>query len=485
MSKPRYDIILMLLALMATEAVAKQLPEQVTMDLRSAYTAALANDPSLSAAQHAHRAQTETVSQAKAGLLPSITATVSSEATGLKRQEPAVERSRSGQSFRASLSQPLFRLERWYGLKAAKASVIQSELELAAKEQALIFNTAESYFEALRSRELSMASKAEVKALSRQRDQAKAKLEEGAATITDFLDAQSALDIANANWQKSEQRVADSLDALERLTGKPVESLASLQNTLPVVLPEPNNSALWVATGMKQNLELQAKGLAVTTASLTVSQQQASHMPTVDIVASYRKGDNDSFGYSNPADFGSSGYSGSVAQSSIGIEINIPIFSGGQVSSKVRESKERLYQKQDENEDKTREVAQAVRKAFRAISSDIDQVKAQYKSIESGRLSLEANEVGNSVGTRNIVDVIEAERRLYAAIRDYNNARFDYILDTLRLKHAVGTLSSADIESLSGFLSTHTATERDYFPQQAQKNKISPDLETEVSKKKT
>ncbi|RMU46139.1 Type I secretion outer membrane protein, TolC precursor [Pseudomonas savastanoi pv. glycinea] len=215
---------------------------------------------------------------------------------------------------------------------------------------------------------------------------------------------------------------------------------------------------------IKQNLQLQAAEHAVSAAEQTLRQRKAGHAPTVDAVVSYRTGNNDGFGYSNPAESGTGGYRGNVAQSSIGVELSIPLYSGGMVNSQVRESTERLYQSQDEQEDRRREVVLNTRNAFRGINSDIEQIAARRQSIRSGRKSVEANKVGVDIGSRNVVDVLNAERQLYAAVRDYNDARYDYILDNLKLKQAAGSLSPDDLKSLSAYLNQNYDPSRDFLP---------------------
>lgn len=170
-------------------------------DLLAVYQAASQNDAQLSAARHAYRAQIEAVPQARAGLLPEVTVGGTTETTRLERDEPALSRQRSGTTFRANLSQPLFRIDRWYQLKAAQAGAAQAELELSVKEQAMVFSAAQAYFETLRQLDTLAAAKAEEAAMLRQRDQAQGRLEDGASSITDVYDAQAAYDSARANRQ--------------------------------------------------------------------------------------------------------------------------------------------------------------------------------------------------------------------------------------------------------------------------------------------
>lgn len=187
---------------------------------------------------------------------------------------------------------------------------------------------------------------------------------------------------------------------------------------------------------MQQNLRLLASNYAVNAAEETLRQRKAGHLPTLDAVAQYQKGDNDALGFANSAANPLVHYGKDVEERTIGLELNIPIYSGGLTSSQVRESYQRLNQSEQSREGQRRQVVQDTRNLHRAVNTDVEQVQARRQAIISNQSSLEATEIGYQVGTRNIVDVLNAQRQLYAAVRDYNNSRYDYILDTLRLKQA-------------------------------------------------
>lgn len=433
-------------------------------DLLGVYQSALDNDAKLSAAHHAYLVQREAIPQARSGLLPNITAGATSETTRLERDEPSLSRVRSGTTFRANLNQPLFRVDRWFQFKAAQSSVAQAELEFSFKVQMLALTAAEAYFETLRQLDALAAIEAEEAALLYQRDQAQGRLEDGASSITDVYDAQAAYDNVQANRQLVQRKVDDAYEALNRLTNQSYSSIAGMGHHLPVESPIPNEAQQWVDTAVRQNLQLQASEQAEDAAEQTLKQNKAGHLPTLDAVASYRKGDNDSFGYSNPTDFGRNGYRDNVAQGTIGIELNIPIYSGGMTNSKVKESIERLLQSQDEKEDRRREVVLTTRNAFRGINTDIAQITARRQGIISARKSVEANKVGVDVGSRNVADVLNAQKQLYTVVRDYNNARYDYIIDNLKLKQAAGTLSIDDLKLLSLYLKQDYVPARDFLP---------------------
>ena len=184
----------------------------------------------------------------------------------------------------------------------------------------------------------------------------------------------------------------------------------------------------------------------------TLRQRKAGHAPTLDAVAKYQKGDNDNFGFTNPAPAPVTRYGGDVEQTSIGLQLNIPIYSGGLTSSQVREAYQRLSQSEQQRESLRRQVVENTRNLHRAVNTDVEQVQARKQSIISNQSALEATEIGYQVGTRNIVDVLDAQRQLYTSVRDYNNSRYDYILDNLSLKQAAGTLSPQDLQDLKRYL---------------------------------
>ncbi|MPQ68620.1 MULTISPECIES: TolC family outer membrane protein [unclassified Pseudomonas] len=433
-------------------------------DLLGVYRQAVEHDAQLSAARHDYQARREMVPQAQAGLLPNLNAGASTDSTRLERDEPSLTSKHSGLMFQANLNQPLFRVDRWFQLEAAKASTAQTEFELSAKEQALVLKAAQAYFDTLRALDALAASKAEEAALLAQQQQAQGRLENGASSITDVLDAQAAYDNAAANRKLAQRKVDDAFEGLSRLTRQDYAGIEGIRHQLPVQPPLPNDATAWVGLAVRQNLSLLASDYAVTAAEQTHRQREAGHAPTLDAVASWRKGDNDRFGYSNPTDFGGNGYRGDVAQTSIGLELNIPLYAGGLTSSQVREASERLSQTEDEREDKRREVVQDTRNAYRAVNSDIEQVVARRQSIYSSQASVKATQVGRELGSRNTADVLNAQRQLYNVVREYNNARYDYILDTLRLKQAAGTLSPADLSSLAMYLTRDYDPDRDFLP---------------------
>ncbi|MEK0361129.1 TolC family outer membrane protein [Pseudomonas sp. CBC3] len=446
-------------------------------DLVSVYRQAVENNADLAAARAQFKATQEVVPQARAGLLPNLSAgaEMSDTRTDLDTDVGSRSLSRSGTVYQATLSQPIFRAERWFQLQAAEAISEQAALEYSIAEQDLIRLTAQAYFSVLRAQDNLAAAKAEESAFKRQLDQADERFEVGLSDRTDVLEAQAGFDTARANRLITQRQVDDAFQTLFTLTNREYLALEGVEHSLPVLPPTPNDASAWVNTATRQNLDLLAINQAVNAAEETLRQRRAGHAPTVDAVARYSRGDNDSLGFSNTGSMDIPGYSlprytGDVEQSSIGLQLNIPLYSGGLTSSQRREAFHQLTQTEQQRESLRRQVVESTRNLHRAVNTDVEQVQARRQSIISSQSALEATDIGYQVGTRNIVDVLDAQRRLFAAVRDYNNARYDYILDSLRLKQAAGTLNPGDLEDLQRYLKADYDPDSDFLPPDLSEN---------------
>ncbi len=446
---------------------------QNKVNLLEVYQLAVDNNADLAAAHADYKAQSERVPQARAGLLPQIGAGASSSDTHGKVDTSvgSVSRSRGGMAYQASLSQPLFRLDRWYQLQAAQASNEQSALEFSAIEQGLILQSSEIYFTVLRSQDNLAAISAEESAFKRQFDLASERFDVGLSDKTDVLQAQAAFDAARANRMVAERMVSDAFQALSTLTNVDLNALEGVKHSLPILAPTPNDASAWVNTATEQNLRLQAINFAVEAAQESVKQRKSDHAPTLDAVAQYQKGDNDSMGFINSGLPIMPTYNGQAEQSSIGLQLSIPLYTGGMISSKVREGVYRLDQAEQMRESLRRKTVQDARNFHRAVNTDVEQVQARKQAIISSQSAVEATEIGYDVGTRNIVDVLDAQRQLYAAVRNYNNARYDYILNNLRLQQTAGSLSPDNLQALSIYLNPDYDPDSDFLP---------PDLDKEI-----
>ena len=443
-------------------AWAAEAPLTTKTDLVSVYQEAVDNNADLAAARADYQARKEIVPQARAGLLPNLSAGADLNNTRTQLDQPSMTSTRSGTVYQATLAQPIFRADRWFQLQAAEAVNEQAALELSATEQNLILRSAESYFAVLRAQDNLASTKAEEAAFKRQLDQSNERFDVGLSDKTDVLQSQASYDTARANRILAQRQVDDAFEALITLTNRQYNSIQGIVHTLPVLAPTPNDAKAWVDTAAKQNLNLLASNYAVDAAEETLKQRKAGHAPTLDAVAQYKKGDNDAFGFTNPEP--GLRYGSDVSQRSIGLQLNIPLYSGGLTSSRVRESYSRLSQTEQRREALRRQVVENTRNLHRAVNTDVEQVQARRQSIISNQSAVEATEIGYQVGTRNIVDVLDAQRQLYTSVRNYNNTRYDYILDNLRLKQAAGTLSPGDLQDLSRYLKADYNPDRDFLP---------------------
>lgn len=435
-------------------------------DLISVYRQAVQNNADLAAARAQFEAIRETVPQARAGLLPNLRAGAELSDTRTQVDTSAGSRtlSRSGTVYQATLSQPIFRADRWFQLQAAEAISEQAALEYSSAEQNLILQSAQAYFAVLQAQDNLAAVKAEEAAFKRQLDQANERFEVGLSDRTDTLEAQAGFDTSRANRMVAQRQVEDAFQALYTLTNRNHVALEGIEHSLPVLPPMPNDASRWVDTAMQQNLGLLAVEQAVNAAGETLRQRRSGHAPTLDAVAAYRKGDNDSLGFANTGIPNYPHYNGDVEQGSIGLQLNIPLYSGGMTSSQSRQAFHQLTEAEQRRESLRRQVVENTRNLHRAVNTDIEQVQARRQSIISNQSALEATEIGYQVGTRNIVDVLDTQRRLYAAVRNYNDARYDYILDSLRLKQAAGTLNPGDLQDLASYLKADYDPDSDFLP---------------------
>ncbi|UVE17280.1 TolC family outer membrane protein [Pseudomonas sp. LS44] len=447
-------------------AWAEDVPLTAKTDLVSVYQEAVNNNADLAAARADYQANKEVVPQARSGLLPQINggANLADTRTDVETSAGDPSLSRSGIVYQATLSQPIFRADRWFQLQAAEAVNEQAALQLSATEQNLILQSAETYFSVLRAQDNLASTKAEEAAFKRQLDQANERFDVGLSDKTDVLEAQAGYDTARANRILAQRAVDDAFQALTTLTNRDYRAVEGIKHSLPVLTPTPNDAKAWVDTAAQQNLNLLASNYAVDAAEETVRQRKAGHAPTLDAVAQYQKGDNDSLGFTNSAANPGIRYNGDVEQSSIGLQLNIPIYSGGLTSSQAREAYARLNQTEQQRESLRRQVVQNTRDLHRAVNTDVETVQARKQSIISNQSALEATEIGYQVGTRNIVDVLDSQRQLYSSVRNYNDARYDYILDNLRLKQVAGTLSPADLEALARYLKADYNPDKDFLP---------------------
>lgn len=440
------------------------------IDLIGVYQLAVEHNADLAAAHAVYRARSEQQTQARAALLPQLGASASNSSIRTQvdtRELGQLSSKRHSYSYQANLSQPLFRLDRWYQLKAAQADNEQAILELSATEQAIILQSAQVYLAVLRAQDHLAASLAEEEAFQQQLELTTVRFDVGLADKTDALQAQAAHDNARANRIQAAQLLDDAQQALVTLTNQPLQRLQGLRHSLPVLAPAPSQASDWVERAQRDNLELQAIAQAVTAAEHDLRSRKSEHAPTLNAIAQYQRGDNDSLGFANSGMPGMPTYNRHAEQKILGLQLNIPLYSGGATSSRVRQGHYQLEHAQHSQESARRNLVQNTRNLHRAVTTDVEQVQARKQSVVSNQSAVEATQIGYEVGTRSIVDVLDTQRQLYAAVRNYNDARYNYILNTLRLQQLVGRLSPEHLLALNEYLDPDYQPARDFVPSPA------------------
>jgi outer membrane protein len=460
MLRPLYVAVL-LAGLSSGHALAKT-------DLLTVYQEALMNSADLAAAEADTLARQEALPQARSQLLPNV-----GIGAGAARERFDVDglgsESYTSRYYQASLVQPLFRADRWFNYQAARALSEQAQLEFSATQQAIILEVAEAYFNVLRASDNLASARSEEAAFERQLEQARERFEVGLSARTDVLEAMAGYDTARAARITAQTNLDVSYQALTRLTNRDHGELMGISHELPVLPPTPADLQQWVDTAAAQNLSLQASRLAIAGASEALRSSRSAHAPSVDAFVRH----NASFGGRSSAGGGAGagaggGLSGDTELTSIGVELSMPLFAGGGIRSQVRESTYRLSQAEHMSEAQLRQIVEATRNLYRTVTSSVEEVEARRQSIISASAALDATQTGYEVGTRNVVDVLEAQRNLFRSVRDYNNVRYNYIIDNLRLKQAAGTLSPQDLQDLSAWLNPDYDPDRDFIPQFSQ-----------------
>lgn len=409
-------------------------------DLVEVYEQAEATNPTLAAAAANLRAVQETRPQAIAGLLPVISADGSYSRKRFKPRNPSADATFSNDKIASlDLVQPLFRFDRWIQLKQSDSEIAAAEAEFVAAQQDLMVKIAERYFKVLDAEDNVEFAKAEKSSIGRQLEQATQRFEVGLIAITDVTSAQARYDLSTSQEIRVISELVQAKDSLREIAGRYYDDLAKLKPDLELVAPDPSTPEDWIDKAMQQNLQVLAAQANSETARQEIRRQRAGHLPTLDMNASIRYIDNE-FGGLTPV---------RRDDSEIGVQLRIPIYEGGLVNSRTREARDRFQQSSDQLEQAVREAELGTRNAFRSVLTDIAQVNALQQSVKSTKIAVEGEEAGHEVGTRTIVDVLNAQREYYLAVLNYARARYLYVVDQLRLKRAAGILNFNDIEEVN------------------------------------
>jgi len=411
-------------------------------DLVSVFQLALDSDPQYQAALQAHRAALEVIPQSRAALLPNIGITGDLSRNRFDPRKDGDTTYSTNQTYRIGLRQPLYQRERWLQLEQADNRVVQANAQLVAAQQELLLRVATRYFLVLGAQDNVEFVEADKDAIARTLDQAQQRFDVGLAAITDTLEAQARYDIAVSDSINAERLLDDTREALRELTGELPLAPEILKADIPLLTPEPANQDEWVSAALEQNPLMLAAKAATAVAKQEIQVQNSGHYPSLDMVADYSYRDTQ-FGGFTPLERN---------DSAIGLELNLPLYEGGLVSSQTRQSRYQYNEAREEQEKQRRATQRQTRDNYRGIISGISKVEALQHAVLSNEKAVEAAETGFEVGTRAVVDVLDAQRELLRARRDYARSRYDYLLDTLRLKQAAGILQETDLVQINSWL---------------------------------
>ena len=324
-----------------------------------------------------------------------------------------------------------------HGVNAAEAAY-------QAEEQFLIIRVAEAYFTVLAAEEDLSFSRAESRAIRKQLDQAQQRYDVGLIAITDVHEAQSAYDNARAQEIQAENALGNAREALREIIGGDPGKLANLKSRIALSKPQPSDIEYWANQALDNNPVVKAAEETVEASSREVEVQRSGHFPTLDLVGNAVR---EEYGSAPPLD-----QFRDQETSNIGLELRIPLYSGGRTTASTSQARHNLRAERFNLESAKREASRNVRNAYRGVITGISQVNALAAAKVSAQSALNATQAGYDVGTRTLVDVLIAERNLYAARRGYAQARYQYVLNDLLLRQAAGTLGEDDIKRINNLL---------------------------------
>jgi len=443
-------------------------------DLVTILQLALDNDPSLKQAQASYRANRENVIQSRSSLLPSLgvgsgTSRLTSGVTDSQyinitnplTGETVRTKVRDDHTFRpginnhnwgVSLTQSVFNLPNWYSFQSAEATDKAAAVNLAAQEQDLIMRVATAYFDVLRAQDLLETNIQEEEAAQRSLDQTQQREAVGLVAITDVYDSQAAYDLARNTTILQQDFLRSRYEALEAITGQGHPDIDELLDNFPIVEVEGNLNQ-WETQADNNSLAIAAAEFNLDASRKTLRARKSDRLPTLDLQGFY--------GHIVTAPIVSQGVQiggGASDRTQLALNLNIPLYTGGSISSRKRAAEYNVVAAQESLKLTKRELTQNIRNAYRRVNTDVLVIAQRQQSITSAQSALDATELGAEVGTRNIVEVLLARENLFRALRMYADARYTYVIDGLVLKQIAGILTPQDIIELNEWLQESETT---------------------------
>ena len=415
-------------------------------NLSDVYELALKNDPLLRAAEATYRAGKENKAQGIAGLLPTLSIGGSTNWNEYRIEEQLQDQYNSN-SYYGNINQPIFRLDKWFQFERGTALSESAEAEFAYQQQETMIRVASAYFNVLNSFDNLNAAEAEEKAIQRQRDLAKKRFDVGLAAITEVQETQAAYDLTIVSRIARQAQLDSAQETLTSIIGRDITLLSPLADDFEISLPDPLDRESWVSLGLKNNYQLKSAKLQRDAAQASARASASNHLPQIDLVGriSQSTSKQGKFGgfIQNPL-FG-------VEQDTrqYSIQFNLPLYAGGAISSARRQAYANYDRSKEQAIYTERSTIRDVRSNHFGVQTQVANVTARKQALASAESALKATEVGYEVGTRNTVDLLDAQKRLFQAQRDYASSRYEYIISMLRLKASVGSLNPNDLINIS------------------------------------
>ncbi|WP_111498241.1 TolC family outer membrane protein [Marinobacter bohaiensis] len=420
----------------------------MALDLIDAYEKALAYDSGIASARATYEAQQANVDVTRSNLLPQLDAVGTASHTDT--DGPATDESYKSYTYGLELTQPVFRLDAWFNLDASEFQSESARADYSLAQQQLILDVATAYFNVLRAEDNLTTVKAAEAAFERQYDQAQERFEVGLIAITEVYESRASYDASKSERIAAEGDLDVAREQLSRLIGENAEDLQNLEQDFPLSRPQPMDPAAWENIALQQNWRIQSAAYQLQSNRSLLDVAKAGHYPTLDLSASYGNTEYDGINQQSPTQ---GTQDGTYTEGVIALNLNVPLYEGSGTEASIRQQRAQVVAAQESLNTVRRDVSVNTRSFYRTVNTNIESVNSQAQTIVSRRSALDATRAGYEVGTRNIVEVLDAERNYYEALRDYANARYDYVVNTLNLKLTAGTLSPQDLVDLNRWLS--------------------------------
>lgn len=418
-------------------------------DLLEVYRLAQDSDPTYEAARHGLDVAKEKDPQARAGNLPTVNLTANRNFTDASSSFNYSKPTNQGVlawGWTLQMTVPVIRPQNIITSFESESLVHAAQFEFAIAEQDMILRVAQAYFDVLVAQETARAAEAQFQAMQAQEDVAKRGYELGTMSITDSQDAKAKAQQAKAQLFSSRNDIENKLAILEKVTGKPIETLAGLSSAAVTPMPDPSDVSQWIEQAKDNNFSVRLQKASLRAAGYTVSKSRAANMWTLDFVTS--TGSNFSSGSVSVPN----GFESRVNSNMAGIQFVMPIYEGGLNSSHIREALANRDKLAAQLEEVRRKAGADARQAYADVTNGLSQTEALQSAVESGENSVKGNQAGYKLGIRINSDVLSAQQQLFASKRELVKARYDTLLAGLKLKAAAGVLTQADVFGINGML---------------------------------